>query len=177
MSTETQSLRIGADIGGTFTDLVFVCPDGAIHKRKVPTTPADYSQAITQGVADFCAGHGLFAEHIGEIVHATTVATNAILERRGARTALLTTEGFRDVLELRRIRIPMSYDLDWRKPAPLVERQWRLGIRERLEGGRTIREAMPGRASAWSISAPGMGCALPVCCGAPTWPPSPGPAP
>jgi len=133
MSTETQSLRIGADIGGTFTDLVFVCPDGAIHKRKVPTTPADYSQAITQGVADFCAGHGLFAEHIGEIVHATTVATNAILERRGARTALLTTEGFRDVLELRRIRIPMSYDLDWRKPAPLVERQWRLGIRERLD--------------------------------------------
>src|SRR5690606_22858546 len=108
-------------------------PDGAIHKRKVPTTPEDYSLAIAQGVADFCSQNGYSPARIEEIVHATTVATNAILERRGARTALLTTEGFRDVLELRRIRIPMSYDLDWQKPAPLVEREWRLGIRERLD--------------------------------------------
>ena len=127
-----QSLRVAADIGGTFTDLVFVCPDGTIHKRKVPTTPTDYSLAIVQGVADFCAEVGVSPTRIGEIVHATTVATNAILERQGARTALLTTEGFREVLELRRIRIPMSYNLDWQKPAPLVEREWRLGIRERL---------------------------------------------
>src|SRR5690606_1407084 len=127
MNVVPQSLRVGADIGGTFTDLVFVCPDGAIHKRKVPTTPADYSLAIARGVADFCAENGYAPDRIEEIVHATTVATNAILERKGARTALLTTEGFRDVLELRRIRIPMSYDLDWQKPAPLVEREWRLG--------------------------------------------------
>jgi len=133
MNAVAQPLRVGADIGGTFTDLVFVCPDGTIHKRKVPTTPADYSLAIAQGVADFCSENGLAPARIEEIVHATTVATNAILERRGARTALLTTEGFRDVLELRRIRIPMSYDLDWQKPAPLVEREWRLGIGERLD--------------------------------------------
>ena len=66
-------------------------------------------------------------------MHATTVATNAILERKGARTALLTTEGFRDVLELRRIRIPLSYDLGWKKPEPLVERALRFGVRERLD--------------------------------------------
>lgn len=132
-SIRQAPLRVGADIGGTFTDLVFACPDGTIHKRKVPTTPEDYSRAIVQGVSAFRAEHGLPASSIEEVVHATTVATNAILERRGARTALLTTEGFRDVLELRRIRIPMSYDLDWQKPAPLVEREWRLGIPERLD--------------------------------------------
>ena len=70
---------------------------------------------------------------MSEIVHATTVATNAILERRGARTALVTTDGFRDVLELRRIRIPFSYDLGWEKPAPLVERYLRFEVRERID--------------------------------------------
>jgi N-methylhydantoinase A len=75
----------------------------------------------------------LDAAQIFEVVHATTVATNAILERKGAKTALITTAGFRDVLELRRIRIPMSYDLGWEKPAPLVEREWRIEAAERLD--------------------------------------------
>src|ERR1043166_762415 len=129
----TQPLRVGVDIGGTFTDLVFLLPDGSLNKLKVASTPADYSQAIVEGVTQFCRRSGLAADTIGEVVHATTVATNAILERKGARTALITTEGFRDVLELRRIRIPMSYDLDWHKPAALVERRFRFTVSERLD--------------------------------------------
>ena len=125
-------MRVGIDIGGTFTDLVFLCSDGTLHKRKVPSTPADYAEAIIHGVKAFCTEQAMPVSEIAEIVHATTVATNAILERKGARVALLTTEGFRDVLELRRIRIPMSYDLDWQKPVPLVAREFRFGVRERI---------------------------------------------
>jgi N-methylhydantoinase A len=126
-------LRIGVDIGGTFTDLVFLRPDGRLDKRKVPSTPAHYAEAIVRAVDEYLREAGLPGATVGEVVHATTVATNAILERRGARTALLTTEGFRDVLELRRIRIPLVYDLGWEKPAPLVERAWRFPVRERLD--------------------------------------------
>ena len=132
-------LRVGVDIGGTFTDLVFVRPDGLLDRRKRPSTPADYSRAIVEGIADYCAELSLSGKDVGEVVHATTVATNAILERRGARTGLITTEGFRDVLELRRIRIPLAYDLDWKKPEPLVERALRVGVRERLDAqGRVL---------------------------------------
>lgn len=128
-----RPLRIGADIGGTFTDLVFLCADGTLHKRKQPSTPADYSAAIIKGVTAFCEEQRSPPGQIAEIVHATTVATNAILERKGARSALLTTAGFRDVLELRRIRIPMSYNLNWQKPLPLVERELRIPIPERID--------------------------------------------
>ena len=132
MANGEAPMRVGIDIGGTFTDLVFLCGDGTLHKRKVPSTPADYAEAIIHGVQAFCAEQAMPVGEIAEIVHATTVATNAILERKGARVALLTTEGFRDVLELRRIRIPMSYDLDWQKPVPLVTREFRFGVRERI---------------------------------------------
>ena len=133
-----MSLRIGADIGGTFTDLVFLRPDGRLDRRKVPSTPDDYARAITECIAAYRA-EMLAGEAVDEVAHATTVATNAILERRGARTALLTTEGFRDVLELRRIRIPLSYDLGWQKPPPLVPRAFRLPVRERVDAtGETI---------------------------------------
>ena len=128
-----RPLRIGADIGGTFTDLVFLCADGTLHKRKQPSTPADYSEAIIKGVRAFCEEQRSPPGQIAEIVHATTVATNAILERKGARSALLTTAGFRDVLELRRIRIPMSYNLAWQKPLPLIERELRIPIPERID--------------------------------------------
>ncbi len=126
------ALRVGVDIGGTFTDLVFLRADGTLGKRKVSSTPADYSQAIVAAVREFLAEERASGAALGEVVHATTVATNAILERKGARTALLTTEGFRDVLELRRIRIPLLYDLGWEKPAPLVERALRFAVRERV---------------------------------------------
>jgi N-methylhydantoinase A len=132
-----MSLRIGADIGGTFTDLVFLRPDGRLDRRKVPSTPDDYGRAITDGIAAYRAEQ-LAGEVVDEVAHATTVATNAILERRGARTALLTTEGFRDVLELRRIRIPLSYDLGWQKPPPLVPRAYRLPVRERVDAAGNV---------------------------------------
>ena len=139
MNESRGKYRVGVDIGGTFTDLVFARGDGGLDRLKVPSTPDDYSRAIAEGIASYLAGHsGTEPEQappgtVAEIVHATTVATNAILERRGARTALVTTEGFRDVLELRRIRIPFSYDLGWEKPAPLVERYLRFEVRERLD--------------------------------------------
>jgi N-methylhydantoinase A len=128
-----MTLRIGIDIGGTFTDLVFIRPDGRLAKLKVPSTPDDYARAILGGIRAHCAEAGLAAGDVEELVHATTVATNAILERRGARTALVTTDGFRDVLELRRIRIPLSYDLGWKKPEPLVPRALRFTVDERLD--------------------------------------------
>ena len=149
----SADMRIGVDIGGTFTDLVFLNPDGTLHKRKVPSTPSDYSRAIVDGVQAYCREAGLRPEAIGEVVHATTVATNAILERKGARTALITTAGFRDVLELRRIRIPMSYDLGWQKPVPLVERAWRLEIPERMDARGNVLVALDHQALDQAIDA------------------------
>jgi N-methylhydantoinase A len=138
------AMRVAVDIGGTFTDLVFLRPDGGLDKRKTPSTPADYSLAIIGAVSSYCAEQRLDAATVAEIVHATTVATNAILERKGARAALVTTEGFRDVLELRRIRIPLSYDLGWQKPEPLVGRALRFTVPERLDAqGRVLQPLDP----------------------------------
>lgn len=126
------ALQVAADIGGTFTDLVFRFPDGTLDKRKVPTTPEDFGRAIVEGVVRYLAQRGLDAAAVTEVLHATTVATNAILERSGSKVALITTEGFRDVLELRRIRIPLSYDLSWKKPEPMAAREFRFEVRERI---------------------------------------------
>ena len=93
---------MGVDIGGTFTDLVFTNVDQHLDKLKVPSTPDDYSRAIVSGIEEYLSQKNIDGESIDEVVHATTVATNAILERKGARTGLITTKGFRDVLELRR---------------------------------------------------------------------------
>jgi len=132
LGTGRRRLQVAADIGGTFTDIVFQWSDGTLEKRKVQTTPEDFSRAIVEGVTAFMEEKKLDGSVIDEIMHATTVATNAILERRGARTALITTDGFRDVLELRRIRIPLSYDQSWHKPEPMVEREFRFEVRERI---------------------------------------------
>ena len=133
MSDVAGALSVAADIGGTFTDIVFSRPDGILDRRKVPTTPDNPARAIVDGVLAYCTEQGFDPACIAEVAHATTVATNAILERRGVRAALITTDGFRDVLELRRIRVPLSYDLTWEKPAPLVGRALRFTVRERLD--------------------------------------------
>ncbi len=125
--------RVGADIGGTFTDLVVTTPGGRTLTRKVPSTPDDYARGIVAGLRDLLDAHDLAGEAIAEIVHGTTVATNAILENRGARTALITTRGFRDVLELRRLRTPQLYDRFYQPPRPIVERRLRLEVDERLD--------------------------------------------
>ena len=124
--------RVGVDIGGTFTDVVFLGGDGTLLARKIASTPDDYSRAVLDGVRAGIAELGIGAEAVSEVSHGFTVATNAIIEQKGANTALITTEGFRDVLELRRNRVPRLYDLYYEKPPALVKRQLRLEVRERL---------------------------------------------
>lgn len=127
-----DGFRVGVDIGGTFTDIVFLGADGRVHTQKVSSSVDDYARAIAEGIATVFETVGLEAHQIVEILHGTTVASNAILEGKGARTGLLTTRGFRDVLELRNLRMPRLYDLTWEKPPPLVERYLRLEVDERV---------------------------------------------
>ena len=134
MSESRDKFRVGVDIGGTFTDVTFIGDDGVVTTRKVLSTPDDYSRAVVEGIGQVLAALGMFAGHVTEVLHGCTVATNAILERKGARTALITTKGFRDVLELRRIRVPTLYDPLYVKPRPLVPRRLRLEVEERLDG-------------------------------------------
>ncbi|MDW8060823.1 MAG: hydantoinase/oxoprolinase family protein [Thermomicrobium sp.] len=125
--------RVGVDTGGTFTDFV-VEADGSILVHKELSTPQDPARAILRGLQVLG-----WVRRFERLVHGTTVATNAVLERKGARTGLLTTAGFRDVLEIGRQDRPRLYDLRQVKPSPLVPREWRLEIRERLdELGRTL---------------------------------------
>ncbi len=135
-------LRVGADIGGTFTDIVWLAPDGEFRAAKVLSTPDDFGRAILDGLGDLLARHGTAPGAVGEIVHGTTVATNAILEQKGAQVGLLTTSGFRDVLEIRRVRLPVLYDIQWRKPDPLVRRERRLEVDERIGPGGEVRRAL-----------------------------------
>jgi N-methylhydantoinase A len=124
--------RVGVDIGGTFTDVVLLGSDGSLITKKVSSTPDDYGRGIINGVSEVLDDLGLPPGAIDGIVHATTVATNTILEFKGARTALVTTEGFRDVLEMRRLRIPDLYNLQYEKPAPLVPRRLVFEVPERM---------------------------------------------
>jgi N-methylhydantoinase A len=124
--------RIGVDVGGTFTDVVLALPDGRIHVNKTTTTPNDPGEGVAAGVAEVLAQSGVDPREVAEVVHGTTVASNTILQKVGARTGLLTTRGFRDVLEIGRIRTPGMFDLAWRKPDPLVPRRWRLEAAERI---------------------------------------------
>jgi N-methylhydantoinase A len=131
----TASAIIGVDIGGTFTDFV-VLARGEIRIHKTPSTPRDPSEAFLQGLDE------LRVEHGAAFVHGSTVATNAVLERRGARSALLTTEGFRDVLELGRQTRLGLYDLTARKHVPLIPRELCFEVRERVDRDGNILEAL-----------------------------------
>ncbi|HSE84475.1 MAG TPA: hydantoinase/oxoprolinase family protein [Thermodesulfobacteriota bacterium] len=123
---QTIMIRIGIDTGGTFTDFAFF--DGrSIKTHKVPSTPLNPSQAILEGLRDVL---GRETKDV-EIVHGTTVATNALLERKGARITLVTTEGFEDVIEIGRQNRGELYNLFWEAPQPLVKRELRFGVRER----------------------------------------------
>lgn len=125
--------RIGVDIGGTFTDLVLLDGDGTCFARKVPSTPPDPAEAVIAGVALILEDAGLAATDVSEVLHGTTVGSNTLLQKVGARTGLITTRGFRDVLEIGRIRTPDMFDLTWDKPLPLVRRQLRREIDERID--------------------------------------------
>lgn len=124
--------RIAADIGGTFTDIACLSPDGVLSTHKISSTPDDYARAIAEGIRVLAAKLGISRSDFLDVLHASTIATNAILEGKGAETALVTTEGFRDVLELRRIRVPRLYEPLYRKPPPLVPRRRRYEISERM---------------------------------------------
>ena len=127
-----QHARLAVDIGGTFTDLALE-HDQARTTLKVLTTPAEPERGVLQGVATILAQAGLAPADIGILVHGTTLATNAIIERKGAITALVTTEGFRDVLALGNESRYDQYDLGITLPQPLVPRHLRLPVPERLD--------------------------------------------
>lgn len=128
----SEAARIGVDVGGTFTDVVLALPGGRIHVNKTTTTPADPGEGVAAGVVAVLTEAKLDPRDVAEVVHGTTVASNTILQKVGARTGLLTTKGFRDVLEIGRIRTPGMFDMAWRKPDPLVPRRWRLEAGERI---------------------------------------------
>ncbi|MER3449065.1 MAG: methylhydantoinase [Chloroflexota bacterium] len=125
--------RVGVDIGGTFTDLVLLDDSaGEWQVAKTLTTPAAPEEAVVAGLAELLAASGLRSEQVDRIIHGTTLVTNAIIERKGAPTGLITTEGFRDVLEIGREHRYDMYDIFIELPKPLVPRHLRLGVRERV---------------------------------------------
>ena len=135
-----RDYRIGVDIGGTFTDIVLLDDDGNVISKKVSSSVENYALAIVEGLESVFAEHGVGPDEVAEVMHGTTVASNAILELDGARVGLVTSKGFRDVLELRTLRMPRLYDLTWEKPPPLVERYLRMVVDERVNAaGEVVR--------------------------------------
>ena len=126
-----QKARLGVDIGGTFTDVVLEV-NGASFSTKVLTTYAAPEDAIIDGMHQVCAKSGIAPCDIGQVIHGTTLATNALIERRGAKTALITTKGFRDVIEMRTESRFEQYDLNLNLPEPLLPRQSRFTVSERV---------------------------------------------
>src|SRR5437764_12608021 len=132
----TGVYRIGIDVGGTFTDLVAIDEGGGTTLSKVPSTPEDPSLGVLDGLDALARRLRLertaLLAQTDRIVHGTTVATNALLERKGARVGLLTTEGHRDVIEMREGLKDDRYNVRMPPPVPLVPRARRLGVRERV---------------------------------------------
>ncbi|HEX4894219.1 MAG TPA: hydantoinase/oxoprolinase N-terminal domain-containing protein, partial [Hyphomicrobiaceae bacterium] len=131
---ESRSWRVGVDSGGTFTDVAIADEaTGAIHVWKVPSTPDDPSRAIAAGVVQgLSEAAGAAPGQVTYFGHGTTVGTNALIQGRGARTGLITTDGFRDLLEIGRQRRPHLYDLQCDKPPLLVPRDLRIEVVERM---------------------------------------------
>ena len=143
-------LRVGVDVGGTFTDIfVYDEESGETVSAKVPTTPENQAIGVMQSVetADVSLADVSF------MAHGTTTGTNALIERKGAVTGLLSTEGFRDVLEIMRTDRETGYDLTWEKPRPLVRRRLRRDVRERVDKDGNRRGAARRGAGARSRSA------------------------
>lgn len=128
---QRSSIRLGADIGGTFTDVVLE-KGKEVFSTKVLTTYAAPENAIIDGMHQVCAKAGITPGQIEQIIHGTTLATNALIERRGAKTALITTQGFRDVIEMRTESRFEQYDLNLTLPEPLLPRQFRFSVAERV---------------------------------------------
>ena len=161
-----MTMRLSADIGGTFTDLVLLDAAGGVHVEKSLSTPADFKAGVINGVEKILAsagsqiGHGLSLSDIDYFVHGATVVLNALLQRELPPAALVTTEGFRDVLEIMRTNNPRMYDLKWVKPEPLIPRYLRFEVAERVKhNGEVVRELDEAgvRAAARAIKAQDIG--------------------
>ena len=140
MNELSSGYRLGVDIGGTFTDFVLEeVGTGTLHLGKTLTTPSDPSDAVIDGLRSLLATTGIAASKIGLVVHGTTLGTNAVIERTGARTGLLTTAGFIDILTIAREARYDHYDLQLELPKPLVKRSWRRGITERIDSDGKVR--------------------------------------
>ncbi|NCY25140.1 MAG: hydantoinase/oxoprolinase family protein, partial [Alphaproteobacteria bacterium] len=151
-----MSWRIGIDVGGTFTDVVAIAPHGAAYLAKAASTPSDQSEGVLQGLQNLADAAGLplatLLAGTERIVHGTTVATNALLECKGARVAMLTTEGHRDVVEMREGLKPERYNLRNTPPPPLVPRSRRFGVRERLRADGRVETALDPESLAAAIA-------------------------
>ena len=130
-TTANKKVRMGVDIGGTFTDVVIEVDDQQ-YSTKVLTTYAAPEDAIIDGMHQVCAKAGVTPADIQQVIHGTTLATNALIERRGAKTALITTQGFRDVIEMRTESRFEQYDLNLTLPEPLLPRNQRYTVNERV---------------------------------------------
>ena len=140
MESSPHRVRIAADVGGTFTDVVLLDESGRLHAHKVPSTPPDFEGAVGDAVDYLLQQTRTLGDKVDDVAHGTTVATNAVLERTGAHAALITTAGFRDVLELRRIHCPQLYNLFFDKPPQLIDRARRFEIAERMSAsGETLQ--------------------------------------
>ena len=134
-----STYRVGVDIGGTFTDLALADDaTGALRLHKVPTTPLDPAEGALQGLEELCRGADIAPGDIASLVHGSTLVANAIIGRAGARTGLLTTRGFRDILEMAKEQRYDIYDLFLQYPTPLVPRRWRLEVDERMTHDGTV---------------------------------------
>jgi len=144
------SYSLGIDIGGTFTDVVVYDHDtGRQWSRKVLTTHDDPVRAVVTGVEAILGDGPLEPRHFTRVVHATTLFTNALIERKGAVAGLITTAGFGDTLEIGRERKFELYDLNIAKPEPLVPRNLRLEVRERINADGTIRRPLDDAVDAY----------------------------
>ncbi len=137
-----KNARIGVDIGGTFTDLVLFGDGGETFFTKVASTPAKPEQAVLTGVRQITETAGLDVGKVVEVVHGTTVGSNTLLQKVGAKTGLITTKGFRDVLEIGRVRTPTMFDLSWEKAVPLIARRYRMEVDERSTADGRILKAL-----------------------------------
>ena len=132
MQSDNNSYVLGIDVGGTFTDLVMIrLGDGKAFLHKTPSTPADPSIAMERGITEILASASAKPAEVSYFGHGTTVATNALIEGKTSNTALITTQGFRDILEIRRQRQPHNYNIRIPKPLPPVPRHLRREMNER----------------------------------------------
>lgn len=130
------------DIGGTFTDLVLLRGDGTSFSCKTSSTPSNPEDAVINGLRQILAMSEIDASDITEVLHGTTVGSNTLLQKQGAPSGLITTKGFRDILEIGRLRTPTMFDLSWDKPTPLIARRYRREVHERIRASGEVLQAL-----------------------------------